>query len=225
MVSKKVNFFQRLNDARKYAKNERDRELYSALTSVEKYVKTGRYCQVAPDDYTAFYAVRLLPQTEAADTLNISVNSYNFKKGRLSRRLYDLFGEDFFNLLYDADGAEQIEARLSDVGDVRKSSDVILKQFNDAVKRHNVNGEYSLKDCELEIKLLTRYSRSFLEEALDSIDVDKLGYLIELLDGRAKNASDRNQLYDLIIPGKVGQVVRYMDTNKTVTVDPEGGLD
>lgn len=206
MAPKKVNFFQRLNDARKYAKTEQDRDLYDSLTDVERYVKSGRYCQVSPNDYKDFYEVRLTPQTEAAEALNVSVGSYNFKKGRLSRRLYELFGDDFFSLIYEADGSDKILGRLNDVGDLRKSTDVLLKPFNDAVKKHNVNGTYNLADCETEIQLVTRYSKSFLERALDLVDIDKLGYLINILDGDIKDVEARNTLFDLINGGKVGKV-------------------
>lgn len=217
MAEPKTNFFRRLNDFRKYAKDEGERELYQSLTDVERYVKTGAFSQTDPATYRIFYENRLATVKEGAGALDVAPNTFNQRRGYFSRKLYDLFGQDFFMLPYEADGADQIRARLANAGDSRTASKVVLRELITEHRGKSLREEFTLKDCESEIRLLTRYSRTFLNDTLDGLDPRKIAYLISLLDGGARNVSDRSLLFSMLESGRVGQITAQLSATSEGT--------
>lgn len=191
---------------RKYARDMVDAELYGILTDVERYVQRGAFTQANPEEYRKFYNLRLANVREGAEALDISSNSFNQRRGRYSRELYKIFGDDFFALVYDADGAEKIKDRLVNAGDTRSSREVVLPEVLSQVRGKFLERGYFLSDCQEEIKFLTRFSKKELEDHREKIDPRKLTYLIALMDKNVKDLSERSALYDLVESGDVGKI-------------------
>ena len=55
-------------------------------------------------------------------------------------------------------------------------------------------GDYDISDLQDELYFLLRYSKSFFENDLLSVDLNKLAYILSVIDGKAGNSSIRTDI-------------------------------
>ncbi|CQR47384.1 hypothetical protein BN1058_01695 [Paraliobacillus sp. PM-2] len=84
--------------------------------------------------------------------------------------------------------------------------DSFLKELNQSIRNQNklAYTSYQLKDCAKELKLLRLYSYPMMSDLLsefDSSSLQKLVFLILLLDGKVGSSTDRHQLFRILANG------------------------
>lgn len=194
------SFFRELSDLREYALELRDKEVARIYKEVHTFVLTGEYSSIK----NAKKLVKLIDigaseQVKAAN-LGISGDTVRVKTRDLSLRLYDLFGNDFFEMAKsgDIDKIRECKKRMYvALHNSRDSSDYILDEvkmqtgYSDRVVSVS---SFDLDGCKSEISFLLRFSKLELLKELDDLNKSKLNYIASLLDGKG----DRDERYKVM---------------------------
>lgn len=103
----------------------------------------------------------------------------------LSKELYELFGYDFFNLVSQGtdEAIEKGRVRLS-LADKNICADTfIYREIIDTIKRKSTGNEnIDIDSCIFEIQFLMKHSKGTVEKEMSMLDMDKLAYIIKMLD-------------------------------------------
>ena len=143
-----------------------------------------------------------------AERYNISTETVRVERRQISNELWSIFGIDFFDRLLNyrenkeyinkcLSGIKSFDIRLAGtvLGEVIKESRFAYNDFENGFERSEVSA-YNRKDMQDEVDFLRRYSYAFLEEDLKRVDLGKLHYLLEVLDGNKGTFIDRAELIE-----------------------------
>lgn len=161
-----------------------------------KYKKAGQLSESILNGYSNSYTARSLGVEES--TVRVHV-------GNLSKELYVLFGNDFFELLKDYGvNKKEVNKRLSNIENIRLSSRDVLPEellilitnspnFSTSIE----DGDINLSSCHPEVSFLMRHSIAKLKAEISLLDANKLNYLLNLIDAKV-DALDRGELLTLL---------------------------
>lgn len=184
-----INFFTMLKRVRDESRESQRYDLAAVADRVVDYIATGKYMAKAPDfDTTRFMDVN---DGDLAEIMGRTKNSVSVLKKRHSARLYQLFGDDFFDLFYVEGGINQLNTRLESVfsKDTFQLNDFIHPKVLLEVAKSPKN-EFSIKSCRNEIEFLRHFSSFAVEASLGFFDVEKIGYVSRILSGGEGTAKE-----------------------------------
>lgn len=191
------SFYRSMLDCREAIYKKRDRAAADVYSSVEKFLKEGRYSTYRKANELSTMRLSGYSEEAMAAQLDVNVGTVRTHTRNVSNELYQLFGANFFDMLSNyADNRLKVGAvlyRVKHQGDMAVT--YILPDVVATVRdRVSGGGSYPLNECSQEIDLLRRYSRDFLSEALKEVDIGKLMYLIDILDGNKGTPEEWNFL-------------------------------
>lgn len=181
------SFFKAMLGCRVVIYEKRDRAAADVYSSVEKFLKEGHYSSYRKANELATLRLGKYSEEAIAAQLGISQGTVRTHTRNVSAELYQLFGSNFFDLLSNyAENRLTVDSVMYRVKHQNKMAvSYVLSDVISAIKdRSTVSKEFQLCDCSQELDFLCRYSRSFLDSVLSEVDVDKLAYLLDVLDGR-----------------------------------------
>lgn len=181
------SFFRSMLDCRSIIYEKRDRAAADVYSSVEKFLKEGRYSSYRKANELCTMKLSKYSEEAMAAQLGVSVSTVRTHASNVSMELYQLFGTNFFDMLSNyAEHRLNVDTVLYRIKHQNTMAvTYVLPEVISAVKDHQVKGgDYGIEDCSQELDFLRRYSRQFLEEALKEVDISKLSFLIDVLDGR-----------------------------------------
>ena len=204
------SFFRAMLDCHDVIYEKRDRAAADAYSAVEKFITEARYSSYKKANELCIMKLGKYSEEAIAAQLGISVSTVRTHASNVSMELYRLFGTNFFDMLSNyAENRLNVESVLYRLKHQNTMAvTYVLPEVISAVKeRRTQGGSYELEDCGLELDFLRRYSRSFLEEALKGVSVDKLLFLIDVLDSRKGTPAEWHSVLDTVI-GKEGDVLK-----------------
>ncbi len=97
-----------------------------------------------------------------------------------SSRLYDLFGKNFYEVVVTED-----MQRLTHINNTLKAleiddwcfDDIFIPLVSASVPRGTPLKVFKLEDCKAELQILKRLTKRYVNDLIDTLDVDKLAYL------------------------------------------------
>ena len=208
MSTRKVSFFRRMLEVKEEIGQKKDVGAGRAWLKVKAFVEEGEYSSFRKAD--DFVKMLLSGYTDEyiARALGISEVTVRVHKRNLSIALYDLFGDDFFDMLLDyRNHQKDVEMRILIAQESNLScfdfvSDDVVAGISLSLEGKSVEGDISFDDCSKEISFLVRHSKQKIKGELKSLDASKLLYLIDLLSKPTReNAGERQRLIGLLSGG------------------------
>lgn len=195
---KRKNFFDRLLllDAELEKKEDCEEFRKKTLKKLNNFVLEGSYTNYNKKKNLLKIVNR--SNEYIAIKLGISVAGVHQIKKRLSDILYASIGTDFYDVVLN--GTERqcnsLEQTLQILREVHRSEDVVIPYIVKSLKQSflgNFELPYDLNECKTELVFLSLYSNARFTDLVNKIDLDKMNYLLSLLDGKEKQKGvDRN---------------------------------
>lgn len=195
------SFFRSMLDCRAEIYKKRDRAAADVYSSVEKFLKEGRYSTYRKANELSTMRLSKYNEEAMAAQLGVNVGTVRTHTRNVSNELYQLFGTNFFDMLSNyAENQLKVNAvlyRVKHQGDMAVT--YVLPEVVSVVRGCSSVGRfYPLNECTQEMDFLRRYSRHFLSEALKEVDLGKLTFLIDILDGNRGTPDEWNTLISLV---------------------------
>lgn len=185
---------------KKEIQEKKDREMGIVYVNLEKYVLGCKYSKYK----YASVLVRMLlegrSEQDISNTLGISESTIRYHESTsLSKKLYEIFGKDFFSLMKDyKENKRDIDRRLflalrSDTSRYDYCmSDVISEVKKRIVEiKDDLAEDFDIRDCADELAFISKYSLSNMRKDLSNLDLHKLEYLMQILDGEKGSVDER----------------------------------
>ena len=183
------SFFRSMLDCREAIYDKRDRPAADVYSSVETFLKEGRYSSYRKANELCIMKLNKYSEEAIAAQLGISVSTVRTHASNVSMELYQLFGTNFFDMLSNyAENRSNVDTVMFRVKHQNEMavtyvlSDV-LSEVKDRVGSKG-GKSFPLEECSQELDFLRRYSKEFLSEALGELNIEKVMYLIDVMDGK-----------------------------------------
>lgn len=169
------------------------------LVRAEDYIMGGSYSNYSKKE--PFLSFMHHTDFVLSKKLGVTEEAVRKIRSRLSSEAYHFLGTNFFDLLIKGDdkSLEKVELVLNVSSSKFISSymfpaDVLLKirevKFSESV--------FDIEDCVPELVLLHWLRIKRIEDAIASVDGDRLVYLLDLIDGKILNFGDRTNVLRVI---------------------------
>lgn len=186
---------------KKEIQEKKDREAGIAYVNLEKYVLGCKYSKYK----YASVLVRMLlegrSEQDISNTMGISESTIRYHESTsLSKKLYEIFGKDFFRLMKDyKENKSEIDRRLflalrSDTSRYDYCMSDVISEVKNRIVDEDVNTlveDFDIRDCAKELAFVSKYSLSNMRRDLSSLDLHKLEYLMKVLDGEKGSVDER----------------------------------
>jgi len=185
-----IGFFRAMLLAKEDIARRKDKPAGETYLKVRKFIEGGSYSTYKKADILATSVLGGYSDSYTARTLDVSETTLRVHKSNLSKELYILFGDDFFDLLRNyAENKKELLSRLNITSTFNLSSRDILPEELLVVVSNLKVGEQKLTEkdipissCEKEISFLVRHSLTLAKKEIYSLDTRKLLYLIDIID-------------------------------------------
>ncbi len=185
---------------KKKIEKEKNRELAILYIEIERYIKD---CSYSSYKYASTIVRMLLEgrkSEDIAESLGIAESTVRYHETTsLSKKLYEIFGKDFFRLIFDyEDNKREVNKRVFLA--LRSNSDRYSYCMSDVIKEVRIatnstiaekTDYFNILECTRELAFLSKYSLSNMEKELKELDVFKLEYLMKILDGERGTVDER----------------------------------
>lgn len=202
------NFFSEMLKCKQKIYDRRNRLSADVYTKVQKFVEEGSYssCKKAPT--IAKMTLSGFDAKTIAQHIGKSYDTIRTEKRQISNDLWRIFPEDFFEKLADySENRSYIDDCIQSLGTYNLSSVdyLIVGVLNDLKSQKDATG---LSDCDIldltnELDFLRRYSKAFFEDDLKTVDVKKVNYIIDVIDGKKGNSFIRSRIIKELTGGEV----------------------
>lgn len=192
------NFFKEMLKCKMSIYNRKDRLSADVFLKVQTFVESGSYssCKKAP--YIAKMSLQGFSPVYIAQHYGLSSETIRAEKRNISKELWGIFPEDFFEKLSNYSlNKEYVDSCIYSIENAGTSSnDLLLMGISADIYSKNTKplGDYDISDLQDELYFLLRYSKSFFENDLLSVDLNKLAYILSVIDGKAGNSSIRTDI-------------------------------
>ena len=194
------SFFKEMISLKRMIEEKRDKELGVLYLDLERYVLD---CSYTSYKYSSTIVRMLLEgrsSEEVAQTLGIAESTVRYHETTsLSKKLYSVFGKDFFRLIRDyEENKREIDRRLFLA--LRFNTDRYSYCMSDIIKEvrnklplalSDKTDYFNVVDCGKELAFLSKYSLSSMERDMKELDLFKLEYLMKILDGSRGTVDER----------------------------------
>lgn len=179
----------------------RDAEAGKAWLRTKKFIEKGGYSKVRYDGEFASLVLGGYDDEYLSRKYSIAPETVRGHRKRIGDALVSLLGEDFCQLFYNyKENSAEISKRISGFEVIElKSCDLFPKEVYPFVSS-GVGVEFDLKDCVDEIEYLREYSLRAMESKRDSLDMNKLDYLINVIDGLSGTSMVKVEVMSFILP-------------------------
>ena len=167
------------------------------LNNLKSYILKGDYSSYSKKNIflpNVYYGDEIL--AIKLDTTEASVRKI---KSRFSRQLYELIGEDFLNKLKYGSKADldELEFRLEFANSKTSSTNNFTMEFLSQVKNNalDLGTDYDIDNCKYELALLRWLNINRITDLLSGVDLDKITYIFNVMDGVKGSYEDRLNIY------------------------------
>lgn len=186
-----ANFFNSLEIAKSYLVSCHRFDDLEFLSDVEDFVYGGSYTK--SEGQKTFLRMRNLDENALADFMGCTSSNVRRIRSALSKKLYSMFGDDFFDKIYQRkiDDCKLVFGVVSGVLDV---GEVIPSYLESLIGRNaSFNAWENPSSCINELKFLVKYSEKSIKRDFESIDKKKLAYVANVLS-KEETTKDKLEL-------------------------------
>lgn len=192
------SFFGELRKLKKDIYEKKDSEAGKAYMTVEKFVLGCSYTNYKEASKFVQFLMQGYTDTHIAQYFGIKEASVRWRETEdLGKKLYSIFGYDFFDLMKDySSNKKQVDRILfvaTNSGNNR--SECIVSEVSNsimfAMEGKELLEEIDISECRAELSFFAKHSISTLQKEMSELDVRKLEYLMRVLDGTAGTINDR----------------------------------
>lgn len=176
-------FFYIMREVTREAQDNGNSELYMFCNELIAFMQKGTFTNYRKARELLMYWD--CPISYIAERNGMSESAVKNALRTMSEDIYSYLGYDFFRLLYKGDDKSLDEARfrvrIAEKGYNSQSfvfSDVILRAKREGIPVNDIE----VSSCAEEIKFLLNHSKQRVDRELANLDMDKLLYLIRMLD-------------------------------------------
>lgn len=182
------NFFRAMISCKDTIFEKKDRPAADVFVKVRAFVEDGSYSTCKRAKALAEMRLKGCDAHIIAEHFSVAYDTIRTELKKMSKELWGIFPEDFFEKLSDyRENKGYVDSVVSALGYHGSSADnLVLLDVTRSIrntKRVDSVMKYALDDCQKEIEFLQRYSKAFYEKDLSTVDLQKLRYLIGVLDG------------------------------------------
>lgn len=170
-------------------------DLQNLCYDIKGFVMTG--------SFTNYKKVKVLlnywgyPDNYVSKMTGMKEPTVRVARRNLSNELYELLGYDFFEVvgIGDKKAIEEGRERLN-LAKKGFSADSFLSHdlIQSICSRAKIIDDVDITSCGFEIQFLVRHSKQSLEKEMSMLDIDKLAYLIRLLNNETGSLSTIHKL-------------------------------
>ena len=189
---------------KKEIEKNRDKGAAKVWVSVQKFMEDGSFSTYKKAGTLCRLEMTGYSDERIAEYLNIKETTLRVHKRNISIELFNLFGEDFFDLLSDYDrNSKELILRTKIVciknDDINKLIPTEITSYIDSKAVGLKDVDYSLSSCDDEISFVLRHSVSKLKTEMDLLDMRKLKYVLGLLRSECGTVRDRFDIKSLFL--------------------------
>lgn len=191
------NFFNEMLKAKREIYKRRDRLVADIFTKIQAFVEEGSYSTCKKAGKVAELSLKGYDARDLAEYFGLKYDTIRTEKRLISNELWGIFPQDFFEkLLSYRDNRSYIDNCISSINNFDISSNNIL--LLDVLKIVNNYagdvGSYDIPELRDELDFLARYSKAFLDEDIRTLDMDKLRYIVNVLDRKNGDLAFRSEI-------------------------------
>ena len=195
MAVYRKNFLTRMRILKKKIGEEKDREAAKAYVQIERFVLDCSYSRYQKAKQLVRYSLDGNSAEQCATYLNTSSSNIRDRIRLISDSLYNIFGEDLFDLFTNFIlNEKEINKRIYVASHFKNSStDYLFIDFLHVILRNTTpeRKSYSIYDCQEELEFILKHSIPYVKSELAFLDQGKVAFLIDVLDGKRGNLDER----------------------------------
>lgn len=181
---------------------KKDRAAADVYSMIVDFLKTGRYSSYRKANELSKMILSGCTSQVIASQLGISEATVRNHTMSVSNELYRLFGQNFFDKLANySENKLDVDTVMYRIKHLDKTAvSYILSDTLSAIRSQAglYSYDYNIKDCSNEVDFLRRYSRMFMVASMERVDVRKLSYILDILDGKCGTPEDWNSLVSIL---------------------------
>ena len=195
MAVYRKNFLSRMRTLKKKIGEEKDREAATVYLEIEKFVLSCEYSKYQKAKQLVRYSLEGDSADQCAVYLNTTCSNIRDRLRLISDSLYNIFGEDIFELFNNfLLNEKEIKKRVYVANHFKDSaSNYLFVDFLHIILRNTTSDKkpYSIYDCKDELEFILKHSIPYVKSELSSLDQSKVAFLIDVLDGKRGNLDER----------------------------------
>ena len=171
-----------------------------AFAKLETYANSGKYTSYKR--FREFLKVVYHSDKDAAVRMQMALSAYRKVKERISHDFYAAVGADAFTVIEFGDQKQlRVFLRELDLVDNEYTAGTILPAATISLITSIADGEdaFEVGDCKYELTLLHWLSENKMKWLIGNVDVERLAFLLKVLDGKAGTRSDRANALRVIL--------------------------
>ena len=183
----------------------RDAEAGRMYLRAKKFIEKGGYSNVRYDGEFASLIMAGYDDDYIGHKFNIALETVRGHRRRIGKALDSVLGEDFCQLFYHfQENKDEIDRRIRglEICDVT-SYDLLPRELLAVTPEKGVAFSFQLKDCIDELEFLEKHCLASIDFERSTLDMNKLAYLINVVDGVSGSYSDRNEVLAKLMPREV----------------------
>lgn len=204
-------FYRNMILLKKEISQRRDKEGAEVWLHIKSVLEKGGFSSYKRAGELSSLILNGFKDSYIARNFGVEESTIRIHKRNLSKELYDLFGDDFFELFDNFKmNKDEINSRIyvaEHSGSV--AFDLIIDEIqtllnakleeNRMVKDFKPEEEtISFDSCNAEISFLVRHSKSKIKDELNALNMDKLAYLVGILNLKCGSSKERYELLSLL---------------------------
>ena len=191
------SFFKEMRCLKKEIQDAKDREVALVYLNLERYVLSCKYSKYKYANVLVKMLLEGRNEDDIANVLGISESTIRYHESTsLSKKLYEIFGKDFFRLMKDyKENKKEIDRRLflairSDTSRYDYCMTDVISEVKNRLDDVSFE-DYNIRDCAEELAFISKYSLSNMKRDLASLNISKIEYLMKVLDGEKGSVDER----------------------------------
>lgn len=186
------NVFLRLSRLRDYVEGDSSKERKELFDRVSELVLSGSYTKYK--DFDILSRWHHLPDKDLAVKLGVKESSVRQIKKRVTSDFIALVGAEIFDTIQfgDAKALRLAIYELSLLSNHESSVDLFPSEILSAIEDgKTMDEDFNVGDCKYELTFLHWFNNNKIKSLLTNVDINRLAYLIEVLDGKRGTQQDR----------------------------------
>lgn len=203
-MANRRNFFSRFKNLKVDISNSRNRKAGELWLRLQNVLLNGNYSTIKKSNDCVRLWLGGYNDEVIGMKMNIKENSVRLIRKNISDELYDLLGDDFFELFEDFEKNESIIEKkvfmlehLSKGKVLSVAEEIPLDVYS--MIRTELRGtelyDFNLDDCKGEINFLRRYSRQNIIGDLHELNLEKVRFLLEVAEGKAGSLDTQYEIF------------------------------
>lgn len=202
MAERRASFFTKMRQLKKDIYSRRDVNAAKIYAQVERYVLDCSYTTYKDARRFVKFVMGGYTDDQVSAQMGVRNETVRWREHTLSICLYGIFGDHFFEAMQDVEANEkELDNILYYIRSKSLREEYVLTDIVALIRADQSNTlpedlfKFSLDDCFEEIDFLNKHSLPRVKKEFERLDVNKLQYLLSMLEGDAGSVDDCCKLF------------------------------